>query len=121
MKKTLLSNYELAVLNKGAEVERNNGIHIHSYPLLETNELLQDYYAWALEGAKVDYEIVVSALKSCFEWWATYFTCGEETARAIKAEYDAELMAELDRKHEELMARIMAQEEAYEKTWGGMV
>lgn len=120
MKKSLLNNYELAVLHRGAKEERN-GIHIHSYPKYETQELLNDYYAWAMEGAKVDYEIVIDALKSCFEWWATYFACGEETARAIKKEYDDEFMAELEKKHEELMARIMAQEEAYEKTWGGMI
>ena len=121
MKKSLLNNYELAVLHRGAQEERNNGIHIHSYPKFETQELLDDYYAWALEGAKVDYEIVISALKDLFQWWATYFTCGEETARAIKKEYDDEFMAELEKKHEEIMARIMAREEAFDKTWGGMI
>lgn len=120
MRKSLLNNYELAVLHRGAEEERK-GVSIHSYPKNETQELLNDYYAWALEGAKVDYQIVVGALKDLFQWWATYFTCGEETARAIKREYDEELMAELDKKHQETMARIMAQEEAYEKTWGGMI
>lgn len=120
MKKELLNNYQLAVLHRGAEEERK-GIHIHAYPKDETQGLLNDYYAWALEGAKVDYEIVVSALKQCYDFWSCYFTCGEETARAIKKEYHDELMAELDKQHEELMARIMAQEEAYEKTWGGMV
>lgn len=121
MRKSLLNNYELAVLHRGAEEERNNGIHIHSYPKNETQELLSDYYAWALEGANVDYEIVVGALKDLFQWWATYFTCGEETARAIKKEYDDERMAELEKKHQEIMARIMAEEEAYDKTWGGMI
>lgn len=100
MAKALLNNYELAVLHKGAEEERK-GISIHSYPKNETQELLSDYYAWALEGAKVDYEIVVSALKSCFEWWATYFALGEETARAIHKEYTEEIIREIEAKCEE--------------------
>lgn len=109
MRKELLNNYELAVLHRGAEEERN-GIHIHSYPKYETQELLNDYYAWALEGAKVDYEIVIEALKDLFQWWATYFACGEETARAIHKEYlDAHL------------AEIEAKQEAYRKAWGGMI
>ena len=96
MRKRLLNNYELAVLHKGAEMERNNGVQIHSYPQFETQELLDDYYAWALEGAKVDYEIVIGALKDLFQWWATYFACGEETARAIHKEYNEELIRELN-------------------------
>lgn len=95
MRKSLLNNYELAVLHKGAAEERDNGIQIHSFPQFETQELLDDYYAWALEGAKVDYEVVVGALKDLFQWWATYFTCGEETARAIWKEYNDELVREL--------------------------
>lgn len=95
MRKVLLNNYELAVLHKGAAEERDNGIQIHSWPKYETNELLGDYYAWALEEAKVDYEVVVGALKDLFQWWATYFTCGEETARAIHKEYNDELVREL--------------------------
>ena len=109
MRKSLLNNYELAVLHRGAEEERN-GIHIHAYPKYETQELLDDYYAWALEGAKVDYEIVISALKDLFQWWATYFTLGEETARAIKKEYDDAIIAEIE-----------AKQEAYRSTWGGMI
>lgn len=101
MRKSLLNNYELAVLHKGAEMERNNGVEIHSYPKFETQELLDDYYAWALEGAKVDYEIVVAALKDLFQWWATYFALGEETAKAIQREYDEELMRELNKICEE--------------------
>lgn len=95
MKKTLLNNYELAVLHKGAAEEREKGIQIHSWPRMETNELLSDYYAWALEGAKVDYQVVVGALKDLFEWWAAYFACGEDTARAIWNEYNDELVREL--------------------------
>ncbi|WP_299043840.1 hypothetical protein [uncultured Campylobacter sp.] len=95
MKKTLLNNYELAVLHRGANEEKEKGVMIHSWPKYETNELLCDYYAWAMEGAKVDYEIVVEALKDLFQWWATYFTCGEETARAIHKEYNDELVREL--------------------------
>lgn len=97
MRKTLLNNYQLAVLHRGAQEERK-GISIHSYPKYETQELLNDYYAWTLEGAKLDYEIVISALKQCFDFWSCYFTCGEETARAIQKEYHEELMAELEAK-----------------------
>lgn len=100
MKKELLNNYELAVLHKGAAVEKEQGISIHSWPKYETNELLVEYYSWAMEGAKVDYEIVISALKDLFQWWAAYFACGEDTARAIHQEYHEEMMAELTAKVE---------------------
>lgn len=109
MRKSLLNNYELAVLHRGAEEERK-GVSIHSYPKYETQELLDDYYAWVLEGAKVDYQIVIEALKDLFQWWATYFACGEETARAIQKEYDDAIIAEIE-----------AKQEAYRNTWGGMI
>lgn len=100
MIKTKLNNYELAVLYRGAEEERNNGVEIHSYPKFETQELLDEYFEWAMEGKKVDYEIVIDALKDLFQWWATYFACGEETARAIQKEYDDEIIRELTEKCE---------------------
>lgn len=101
MEKTLLNNYELAVLQKGAEVERTLGISIHAFPKYETNELLADYYAWALEGTKVDYKIVVGALRSCYDFWAVYFAIGEEEARAIHKAYTDEIIKEVEQRCEE--------------------
>lgn len=90
-----LTSYELEVLKRGAQEERN-GVQVHRYPANETEDLLSQYYAWLLEDYHCDYEIVISALHRLYDFWACYFACGADCAFAIKEEEDKRMMEELE-------------------------
>lgn len=81
-----LNNYQLAVLNRGAE-EESKGFFICGYPKQETTSLIRKYKQfinnkWNCE----EYELLYLALLDLYDFWAAYFALGADVALLLHEE-----------------------------------
>lgn len=124
------TNEELNILKMGVVEEANKDIRLHKAMPQETLHLLMEYLSIINSPenySELDKEVNYNALLICFGFWNIYFTEGAEIAFARWQEREDNIRKENERIHKDIMERLINDidktigEEAFDKTWGGMI